>query len=112
MHYGHELGCHTYNHCECDTISQDTLLYNIVQNQKEIQRIISGYSMVNFAYPKGLLSFSSKEILSKNFHSMRGTYNGINCGCADLNLLRANPVYERIGSDYPLDLIEHNSQTR
>ena len=89
---GHELGCHTYSHLSCRTVSLKAFESDVLRGRQAI-RELTGCDAGNFAYPRGHVSIRSKKKIGAHMSSCRGIYGGINDPAADLNLLRANSLY-------------------
>lgn len=94
---GHELGCHSYDHLPCRTISCSEALANCHRNREAIREILPGYRIRNFAFPFGSVGLSIKSVLSSVYATCRGIEPGINCGRVDIALLRA---YTLESADY------------
>jgi peptidoglycan/xylan/chitin deacetylase (PgdA/CDA1 family) len=89
---GHELGCHTFSHVSCRTVSLRLFESDVLKGRRAI-RALTGCDAGNFAYPHGHVSIRSKKKIGAHMSSCRGIYGGINDLVADLNLLRANSLY-------------------
>ena len=89
---GHELGCHTFHHSSCRSLSL-TAFERDVSRGRDAIRELTGYDAANFAYPYGHVSIEAKRRIGVLMDSARGIYGGINAPSADLNLLRANSLY-------------------
>ena len=89
---GHELGCHTFHHSSCRSVSFRDF-YSDVSLGREAIRDLTGCDPTNFAYPYGHVSVTAKGKIGAQMNSSRGIYGGINGPAADLNLLRANSLY-------------------
>jgi peptidoglycan/xylan/chitin deacetylase (PgdA/CDA1 family) len=95
---GHELGCHTFSHVSCRTVSLRSFESDVLKGRQAI-RTLTGYDAENFAYPRGHVTIRSKKRIGALMSSCRGIYGGINNLAADLNLLRANSLYGDIDQD-------------
>ncbi len=89
---GHELGCHTFHHSSCRSLSLSAFEHDVSRG-REVLRELTGCDPANFAYPYGHVSLSAKRNIGFQMDSARGIYGGINTPVADLNLLRANSLY-------------------
>jgi hypothetical protein len=59
-----------------------------------MQELESFHGGRNFALPFGAYDASALNYLSGRFDTIRTVQKGINSGDVDLNLLKANPIYE------------------
>lgn len=92
MSAGHEIGCHTYNHIDCQSSDRKTLFKDLQQNQHLIEKV-TGQKPVNFAYPYGNMDLTSKYRVMSNYRTARGIDSGLNYGWIDLANLKANAIY-------------------
>ena len=88
---GHEIGNHTYSHIRCQNVRKSTLHREIQSSMRELERFDGGR---NFALPSGAYDASALNCLSGRFDTIRTVQKGINSGDSDLNLLKANPIYQ------------------
>ena len=88
---GHEIGNHTYSHMRCQNVRKSTLRREIQSSMQELERFDGGR---NFALPFGAYDASALNYLSGRFDTIRTVQKGINSGDVDLNLLKANPIYQ------------------
>lgn len=100
---GHELATHTYSHVESQSVSSADFIREVQRGRLELQQMPGLVVSDNFAYPHSIATLAVKRLIGKCMRSCRagGNFSGINRGNADLNLLRANPLYgnrERLGS--------------
>jgi peptidoglycan/xylan/chitin deacetylase (PgdA/CDA1 family) len=86
---GHEIGCHTFNHVSCNTVSAAELLREIGANRDFFKAILGDYSLTTFAYPYGRVGLQSKLLMQRQFAACRGVDSGLNSGTADLGLLKS-----------------------
>lgn len=93
---GHEIACHTFHHIDCGRNKTETLLVDVAENATAIEALTGGFAPVNFAFPFGGTSISSKAALSRRFKSCRGIGLGVNAGRSDFADLRANRVRESV----------------
>ncbi|MFD2228569.1 polysaccharide deacetylase family protein [Alkalimarinus sediminis] len=89
---GHEIGCHTFEHLDCQKASLETLEKSLVKNSSLIENL-TGYIPTSFSYPFGRISFNSRKLVSSRFNSARGIGKGVNYNVCDLSNLKANPIY-------------------
>ena len=92
---GHELASHSFSHADCRSIPLKMYEEDVMRNQAEIDKLLPGVSLQNFAYPSGAVTLAAKRAMGQHFVSCRGIYGGINARRADLDLLRANSFCRR-----------------
>ena len=104
---GHEIGCHTYSHCDAWETKPSFFESSIIENQKRLNVILPGTSFKTFAYPFGNVTARTKKIVSKYFVCARGVDRGqtFNKGKIDLNNLEAFFLNKRNGED--IKIIKH-----
>jgi peptidoglycan/xylan/chitin deacetylase (PgdA/CDA1 family) len=90
---GHEIGCHTHDHLDCDItpakrVKQDCI--NSIHRGHE-----RGLSLNNFAYPKGGMSFATKAVIKKLYASARSNRPEVNRHKIDMHSLNAFPIYDK-----------------
>ena len=95
---GHELGSHTYSHLSIHSNVLDDYVADVRMANAFVQKITGNDSKVNFAYPFGHVSLAGKSRIGQIQSSCRSTFDGINYGTIDLNILRANPLYGARGN--------------
>jgi glycosyltransferase involved in cell wall biosynthesis/peptidoglycan/xylan/chitin deacetylase (PgdA/CDA1 family) len=108
---GHELGCHTYSHCDSWEIVTETFEESIIENREALSKIFPGAEFQSFAYPINLPRPLTKSRIADYFLSCRGGGQTINIGNIDLNQLSAY-FLEKSHGDFQAvkDLIDHNRQ--
>jgi peptidoglycan/xylan/chitin deacetylase (PgdA/CDA1 family) len=89
---GHELGCHTYSHIDCRTLTQDELSRDLELNKKHYQPFLRYQTVSSFAYPFGLINARAKRVVADHFATARHIRPGINHTLFDLAELRANAI--------------------
>lgn len=110
---GHELGCHTYDHCHSWQTSPAAFEQSIVENMRALEALFGGASFKTFSYPVSGPRPQTKKRAAKYFMCCRGAGQGFNAGRADLNFLNASFIREGI-SDFEAvkKLIDRNCQER
>ena len=86
---GHELGCHTFAHCDSWDTTPQSFQDSIVKNAEELRRLLPGLEFKNFSYPISLPRPLTKAKTAGHFLSCRGGGQAFNVGTADLNQLSA-----------------------
>jgi peptidoglycan/xylan/chitin deacetylase (PgdA/CDA1 family) len=89
---GHELGCHTWSHLDCQDADLERIEQDLERNCKFLEEI-SGQPPFSFAYPFGKTGVGAKMIAGKRFITARGISGGINAGLCDFAQLKANRIY-------------------
>jgi peptidoglycan/xylan/chitin deacetylase (PgdA/CDA1 family) len=86
---GHELGCHTFSHCDSFLTPSDAFESSIVQNQLALKALLPETEFKTFSYPISLPRLRTKSRVARRFSCCRGGGQTFNVGAADLNLLSA-----------------------
>jgi peptidoglycan/xylan/chitin deacetylase (PgdA/CDA1 family) len=110
---GHELACHTFRHLDCSAAGRREIAEDLADNARAVGAVVPGCELHSFSYPFGEMTVAAKRIVDRRFTTSRTTRAGLNVERADLNALRANKVYERLGNATELlGLIERNAERR
>ena len=86
---GHELGCHTFDHCHSWETNPSVFEKSIIKNGQVLNEIIPGSIFRTFAYPSSYPRPDTKLMASKYFSCCRCGGQAFNAGIADMNLLKA-----------------------
>jgi peptidoglycan/xylan/chitin deacetylase (PgdA/CDA1 family) len=86
---GHELGCHTFDHCHSWETSPAAFEQSIIQNQNALQKVLPGVSFKTFSYPISPPRARTKQKTSRHFICCRGGGQTFNSGMTDLNYLKS-----------------------
>jgi peptidoglycan/xylan/chitin deacetylase (PgdA/CDA1 family) len=86
---GHELGCHTFAHCDSWRTDTSTFTRSIRENLKAFREIVPGASFETFSYPISPPRMLTKRETGRHFSGCRGGGQTFNVGTADLALLSA-----------------------
>lgn len=86
---GHELGCHTFAHCDSWITPADVFEKALVDNRSALHRLFPNRDFKTFAYPIQVPRPRIKARTSEYFASCRGGGQRINVGQIDLNQLSA-----------------------
>lgn len=110
---GHELGCHTYGHCNSWETDSNAFENSIIVNRAALRTIVPGAEFKNFSYPISLPKPLTKAKIGDYFLSCRGGGQTINTGRADLNQLAAY-FLEQSKHNISLvqEIIDHNRHAR
>jgi len=110
---GHELGCHTFDHCHSWETKTTVFENSIVENEAALQELLPEASFRTFSYPISPPRPQIKQKAAKHFVCCRGGGQTFNVGTTDLNYLRA--YFLEKGRDHPetvRNLIEQNRRAR
>jgi peptidoglycan/xylan/chitin deacetylase (PgdA/CDA1 family) len=86
---GHELGCHTFGHCDSWETDAATFAASLRQNAAALAQIAPGALFRSFSYPLTEPHPSVKRAAGEHFASCRAGGQIFNQGTADLRLLKA-----------------------
>jgi hypothetical protein len=95
---GHELGCHSFGHCDSWSTRPRIFEQSIYENKRALEKIMPGTKFNSFSYPISYPFPLTKRIVSQHFESCRCGGQRYNAGVADLGLLGAF-FLERCGND-------------
>lgn len=93
---GHELGCHTHSHINCQNSNVREIESDCNDNAAALAEVLGEGSLRNFAFPFGSVGLAAKRFVSRNFATGRGIRPGINSGISDLSQLNAYALYDRL----------------
>lgn len=110
---GHELGCHTFDHCHSWETRTTVFERSILANKAALERLRPGASFRSFSYPKSPPWLQTKQRAAGYFTCARGGGQTFNAGSTDLNYLHAY-FLEKSRHDRGVvsDLIERNRAAR
>ena len=108
---GHELGCHTFDHCDSWATATKTFEDSIIENREALNRLFPFSEFKTFSYPISLPRPHTKARIADYFLCCRGGGQTFNSGKSDLNQLSAY-FLEKSRNDIQAvkDLIDHNRQ--
>jgi peptidoglycan/xylan/chitin deacetylase (PgdA/CDA1 family) len=86
---GHELGCHTFGHCDALDTGPRVFEDSIVRNGIVLNELFPGAVFSSFSYPISSPRLGTKNRAGRHFRCCRGGGQTFNAGVADLNLLKA-----------------------
>jgi len=111
---GHELGCHTFNHCHSWNTPPEVYEEAILKNRQALATLLPGLSFQTFAYPISAPRPGVKKVAGKHFLCCRGGgRRRINAGEVDLNLLSVNFLEKsRVDAAAIRAVIEQNARAR
>ncbi len=86
---GHELGCHTFAHCDSWETAPQVFEQSIIDNQRALSRLIPDVTFRTFSYPITCPRPFTKRRVSRHFACSRYGGQTYNAGTIDLNLVAA-----------------------
>jgi peptidoglycan/xylan/chitin deacetylase (PgdA/CDA1 family) len=86
---GHEMACHTFDHCHSWDTAPAEFENSIVRNQKAVEELLPGTRLHNFSYPISHPRPQSKQRVGRHYDCARGGGQTFNGGVTDLNYLKA-----------------------
>ena len=108
---GHELGCHTFAHC--DSWQTDPLLFerSVVQNQAALNALYPGLGFETFSYPISPPRPLTKARIASHFACCREGGQRANIRIADLNQLSAFFLEKSRDNFHDVnEIIDHNKR--
>lgn len=110
---GHELGCHTYAHCDSWTTSPKDFESSIEENRRALGRLVPGADLKTFSYPISLPRPATKAKVARHFVACRAGGQTLNSGTVDRNQLSAYFLEQgRHDPEAIKNLIRQNQQSR
>jgi glycosyltransferase involved in cell wall biosynthesis/peptidoglycan/xylan/chitin deacetylase (PgdA/CDA1 family) len=108
---GHELGCHTFSHCDSWATATKTFENSILKNREALNQLFPFSEFKTFSYPISLPRPHTKAKMADYFLCCRGGGQTFNTGKADLNQLSAYFLEKSRGNLQAVkDLIDRNRQ--
>ena len=86
---GHELGCHTFDHCDAWKTDPGCFEQSIVDNRIRLQEILPDAKFVTMSYPINTPRPDTKRRSGRHFAGCRGGGQSCNVGEIDLNYMQA-----------------------
>lgn len=110
---GHELGCHTFDHCHAWETDPAVFEESILANRRALQNIHKDWIFKTLSYPKAYPRPETKRKAAKYFSCCRGGGQTYNSGETDRNSLHSC-FLEKCDSDLGLvkEMIQENAQLR
>lgn len=110
---GHELGCHTFGHCDAAETSPGAFEESIIENQKALTNLYPGLHFRTLSYPLNAPRARTKQKVARHFACARGGGQTFNKGTADLNCLLAHFLEQsRDNPQGVKSLIDANCRTK
>lgn len=89
LEQGHELGCHTFHHCDAWETDSHTFDESILANGAALKQIVPEAKFLTLSYPISTPRPSTKRGMGRHFAGCRGGGQGLNAMKLDLNYFRA-----------------------
>jgi len=89
LQQGHEMACHTFDHCHSWDTVPDEFDASITRNQRAIAEYLPGVELRTFSYPINVPRPQTKKLVGRRYSCARGGGQTYNAGLGDLNLLSA-----------------------
>ncbi len=86
---GHELGCHTYDHCPAWETHPARFEASVEENRKAVAQLVDGSCMPTLSFPISNPRPGTKRRMAQRFKGCRGGGQTFNRGSTDLNYLRS-----------------------
>ena len=86
---GHELACHTFDHCDSWDTAPSEFEASIGRNQQAIARRLPGVKAKSLSYPISYPRPQTKRRVARYYECARGGGQTFNAGTTDLNYLKA-----------------------
>jgi len=86
---GHELACHTFDHCDSWETSPAEFETSILRNRKAVAEQLPGVTLGSLSYPINWPRPQTKRAVARYFECARGGGQTFNDGIVDLNYLKA-----------------------
>lgn len=108
---GHELGCHTFAHCDSSATETGLFEKSVVENEQALAGVLPGASFRTFSYPISAPRGRTKQAMGRRFDCCRGGGQTFNAGIADLNYLKAYFLEKTLGDTTAVkQMIDSNRQ--
>jgi peptidoglycan/xylan/chitin deacetylase (PgdA/CDA1 family) len=85
----HELGCHTFDHCDAWDTPTEVFESSMLRNQEIAAQRMPGVTLTSLAYPISYPRPATKRRVGAHYACARGGGQTFNCGRTDLNYLKA-----------------------
>jgi peptidoglycan/xylan/chitin deacetylase (PgdA/CDA1 family) len=107
---GHELGCHTFAHCNAWSTAPMAFEASILENRRALARLLPAASFTTLSYPLAMPRLRTKTRAGRYFACCRGGGQTFNRGTLDLNHVQAFFLEQsRDRADAIREVIDQNS---
>ena len=86
---GHELACHTFDHCDSWETTPDEFEASILRNRRAAAQYLPGETLKSLSYPISWPRPATKRRIASFFECARAGGQTLNAGTVDLNYLKA-----------------------
>ena len=110
LNQGHELGCHTFAHCDAWDTDPQYFRHSILENQRALEGVMPGAKFETMSYPISTTPRpQTKNETGRHFACCRAGSQMANIGVVDLNYMYSFFIERsRARPNVMWDLIEHN----
>lgn len=113
LQQGHELGCHTFHHCDSWYTNPSVFMESVCRNQAALAEMVPGYHLRSFSYPINPPRAKTKRAVGGRFLCARGGGQKNNSGTVDANYLAAYFLEKSRGDRAAVkEVIEHNRRSQ
>jgi peptidoglycan/xylan/chitin deacetylase (PgdA/CDA1 family) len=111
LRQGHELGCHTFDHCDSWSTAPAEFEASIRRNQQKLAELLPNTRFASLSYPISWPRPQTKRLVAKYFDCARFGGQSFNAGTVDLNYLNAFFIEQCHGNFEPIQqIIEANTR--
>ena len=89
IRHGHELACHSFDHCDAWETTPDEFEASILRNRQAAAQHVPGLTLKSFSYPISWPRPATKRRIASLFECARGGGQIFNTRVIDLNYLKA-----------------------
>jgi peptidoglycan/xylan/chitin deacetylase (PgdA/CDA1 family) len=113
MNQGHELGCHTFSHCDSADTDPRVFEESLIRNRDRLRELVPGTRFRSFSYPLSTPRPTVKRVAARHFECCRSGGQAINVGASDLNQLAAYFLEKAKGDTQAVkNVIDDNKRER
>jgi peptidoglycan/xylan/chitin deacetylase (PgdA/CDA1 family) len=110
---GHELGCHTFSHCDAWETSPEQFEASVLANKQALKTVLPDTQFRTLSFPINSPRPTTKKRMARHFACCRGGDQTNNVGTADLNNLKAFFLEQSLGDIGVVKrLIDQNTRER
>jgi hypothetical protein len=110
---GHELGCHTFGHCNAWETKPDAFEDSVIENRRKLNDLMPGAAFKTLSYPISVPRPFTKRRVAKHFGCCRCGGQTFNVGTTDLNYMAAYFLEQSRGNfEEVQSLIEENRKAK
>ena len=110
---GHELGCHTFDHCHASRTPPARFESSVIKNRRALQEQLPGAVLSTLSYPIDVPRPGTKRLCARHFLACRAGGQAINRGTIDLNYLQSFFIEKSRGEiEVMLELIAENARRK